>query len=141
MDVKFLWTEDMSVHNDILDAQHQELFQKINELLSAIIDETAENVVDDMVHFFRDYMDQHFKYEEQYLAENGFPQSDEHKKKHDVFIDKYYELKEKIDQGFDKRHIVLEIENFMGSWLTQHVMIEDQVYARYFIEQKNIKNM
>lgn len=139
MDVKFLWTEDMSVHHDLLDMQHQELFAKINALLGAIIDETAESVVEDMVHFFKDYMDHHFKFEERYLLEQKYPYVDQHKNKHDVFIDKYYELKEKIDQDFDKTRMVLEIENFMGSWLTQHIMMEDQIYARYFIHKKHIK--
>ncbi len=132
MEIKFLWTEDMTVHNDVLDMQHKQLFGKINELLEAIINDTAHDVMDEMVHFFKDYMDQHFKYEERYLAENEYPDVEAHKQKHDVFVDKYYELKDKIRDGVDANKIVLDIENFMGSWLTQHILVEDQVYAKYF---------
>lgn len=132
MEIKFLWTEDMTVHNDVLDMQHKQLFGKINELLEAIVNDTAHDVVDEMIHFFKDYMDQHFKYEERYLAENKYPDAEEHKQKHDVFVDKYYELKDKIHDGVDANRIVLDIENFMGSWLTQHILVEDQIYAKYF---------
>lgn len=134
MEIKFLWTEDMTVHNDVLDMQHKQLFGKINELLEAIVNDTAHDVVDEMIHFFKDYMDQHFKYEERYLIENMYPDVEAHKQKHDVFVDKYYELKDKIQDGVDANKIVLDIENFMGSWLTQHILVEDQVYAKYFQE-------
>lgn len=132
MEIRFLWTEDMTVGNDVLDMQHQKMFGKINELLEAIINEEGEHVVDEMVGFFKEYMDQHFKYEEKYLIENGYPDAEKHKGKHDVFIAKYYELKKKLDDGADPGKVVLEIENFMGSWLTQHILTEDQLYARYF---------
>ncbi|MFA5986999.1 MAG: bacteriohemerythrin [Parcubacteria group bacterium] len=138
MEIRFLWTEDMTVHNDILDMQHKQLFGKINELLEAIVNETTENVVDDMVQFFKDYMDQHFHYEERYLTENGYPDVLAHKQKHAVFVDKYYELKKKLGDGVDTNTLVLEIENFMGSWLTQHILVEDHLYARYF-QEKNIQ--
>lgn len=136
MEIRFLWTEDMTVHNDVLDMQHQQMFRKINELLEAIINETGEDVVDDMVSFFKEYMDKHFKYEERYLTENGYPEVDGHKEKHEVFVAKYHELNEKLKDGIDPEKIVLEIENFMGSWLTQHILVEDQRYARYFQEKK-----
>jgi hemerythrin len=136
MEIKFLWTEDMSVNNDVIDAQHQELFKNINELLDAIVNEKAEDMVSDMVKFFKDYMDQHFSFEEQYLIDNGYPHALDHKEKHDVFVKKYHELRGKIDEGYDKDRIVLDIENFMGSWLTQHILIEDHLYAQYFAEKK-----
>ena len=136
MEIRFLWTEDMSVNNDVLDMQHQQMFRKINELLEAIVNETGEDVVEEMVVFFKEYMDQHFKYEEKYLVDNGYPEAESHKQKHEVFVAKYYELKEKLQDGVDPNRVVLEIENFMGSWLMQHILIEDHVYARYFNEKK-----
>jgi hemerythrin len=27
--------------------------------------------------------------------------------------------------------MVMDIESFMGSWLTSHILVEDQKYARY----------
>ncbi|XLQ20577.1 MAG: bacteriohemerythrin [Candidatus Moraniibacteriota bacterium] len=136
MDIKFQWTEDMSVNHNILDKQHKQLFEKINSLLDAIVDKTADNVVIDLIDFFEKYMNGHLVYEEQYLKDIGYPQTQEHHKQHQVFVDKYKELKVVCSEAdADKHKLVFEIENFMGSWLTNHILIEDQKYAKY------IKNM
>lgn len=131
MDIKFQWTEEMSVNNDVIDMQHKELFAKINALLEAMIDGEAENVVEDMVHFFKHYMEEHLRYEENFLADIGYPHTAEHAAEHGVFVEKYYELKKRLDEADDKSKMVLEIENFMGTWLTKHIQVEDQKYGIY----------
>lgn len=136
MDLRFKWTEDMTVNNDVLDAQHQELFNKINELLDAMINEGAEDIVEDMVHFFKQYMEGHLRYEENFLADIGYPETAEHAAQHTEFVDKYKELKERLDVADDKSKMVMEIENFMGSWLTTHIQVEDKKYAN-FIASRN----
>lgn len=136
MDVKFQWTQDMSVHNDVIDAQHKELFEKINELLEAIITNDCDTIVDDMVNFFEKYMNGHLTYEEAYLREMNYPHIEEHHKQHEVFTQKYNDLKQELtEKDVDKNKIVFDIENFMGSWLTSHILIEDQKYAKY-LQQK-----
>ncbi len=136
MDVKFQWTQDMSVHNDVIDAQHKELFEKLSEVLQKIIADDYDNAVDGMVNFFEKYMNGHLVYEEAYLREMNYPHLEEHHQQHEVFVEKYNELKERLsedDANIDG--IVFDIENFMGSWLTSHILIEDQKYAKY-LQQK-----
>ncbi len=137
MDVRFTWTEDLSVHNDVIDAQHQELFAKINELLDAIINDHASDVVEDMVHFFKQYMEEHLRYEENFLAEIGYPETAEHAEKHAAFVDEYKDLKAQLDACDDKEKMAIEMESFMGKWLMDHIHKEDQKYA-YFIKENNI---
>ena len=85
MDVKFQWTQDMSVHNDVIDAQHKELFEKLSEVLQKIIADDYDNAVDDMVNFFEKYMNGHLVYEEAYLREMNYPHLEEHHQQHEVF--------------------------------------------------------
>jgi hemerythrin len=136
MDIRFKWTQDMSVNNDVIDAQHQELFAKINELLAAIINEHAEDLVEDMVHFFKQYMEEHLRYEENFLADIGYPETAEHASKHNAFVEKYKDLKNRLDSSDDKSKMVLEIENFMGSWLMNHIQVEDKKFG-IFIAERN----
>lgn len=131
MEIKFQWTEDMSVNNNVIDEQHQELFDKINELLNAIVTGHAEDVVEDMVHFFKRYMEEHLRYEENFLADIGYPHAAEHKEEHKKFEQKYYELKDRLVDVEDKSRLVLEIENFMGAWLTKHIQVEDQKFGAF----------
>ena len=131
INIRFEWTQEMSVNNDVIDSQHQQLFDKINILLTAMIEDRAEHVVDDMVEFFKHYMEEHLQYEEKFLEEIHYPAIDEHKNEHQKFVDKYHELQARLDQTDDKNHLVIEIENFMGSWLTSHILVEDQKYKKY----------
>jgi hemerythrin len=93
VDLQFKWTPDMSVHNDVIDAQHKELFEKLSELLQKIISNETDDAVDDMMHFFEKYMNEHLVYEEAYLREMNYPYLEEHHKQHEVFTKKYEELK------------------------------------------------
>ena len=136
MDLRFKWTEDMSVNNDVLDEQHKELFNKINELLDAMINDNAEDVVEDMVHFFKQYMEGHLRYEENFLADIGYPETAEHAAQHAAFVEKYREFKDQLDASDDRARMVMEMENFMGTWLADHIQIEDKKYAK-FIASKN----
>lgn len=131
MEIKFEWKPEMSVDNEVIDLQHQELFDKINELLSAMINGTAEDEVEDMVHFFKQYMEEHLRYEENFLGDIGYPHTAEHTAEHAKFVEKYYEFKRKLDDSVDKSAMVMEIENFMGKWLVEHIQVEDQKYATY----------
>jgi hemerythrin len=132
MNIQFKWTQGMSVHNDVIDAQHKELFDKLSELLQKIITNNTDNAAEELIHFFEKYMNGHLAYEEAYLKEMNYPYLKEHHEQHEVFTKKYEELKEKISEDdADNEKIIFEIENFMGSWLTSHILIEDQKYARY----------
>lgn len=136
MDIKFEWTEEMSVHNDVIDAQHKELFEKLSEILQKIIADDYNDAVDDMVNFFEKYMNEHLVYEEAYLQEMNYPYLEDHHHQHEVFIEKYNELKNQLSEdNTNIDGIVFDIENFMGSWLTSHILIEDQKYATY-LQQK-----
>ena len=91
MDFKFQWTQEMSVNHNVLDDQHKKLFSKLNELLEAIVDESAGDMVRELVDFFENYMNKHLTYEEQYLKDIGYPYTEEHHEQHEVFIKKYNE--------------------------------------------------
>jgi hemerythrin len=137
MDIEFKWTQEMSVHNDVLDGQHQELFAKINELLQAIINDEGEAMIENVVDFFEKYMNEHLVYEEEYLTKIGYPELREHHEQHVIFINKYNELKQKLfEDTVNRSQLVFDIESFMGSWLTEHLLTEDQKYAKY-IQQMN----
>ena len=144
MDFKFQWTKEMSVNHNILDEQHKQLFEKINSLLEAIVDGTANNMVEELVDFFERYINKHLAYEEQYLKDIGYPQIIEHQEQHSIFVNKYNELKNEVscENNEEKARLIINIENFMGSWLTNHILVEDQKYAKYIhkMTQNNTKN-
>jgi len=138
MEVKFQWTQEMSVNHDIIDSQHKQLLNKLNKLLDAIVKDNAQWLIEEMVEFFENYMQEHLQYEEKYLAEINYPDLEAHHNQHLSFKKKYEEFKSKLDEEeINQSEIVFEIETFMGNWLTQHILQEDKKYAVYAQEIKN----
>jgi hemerythrin len=134
----FEWTSDMSVNQTEIDAQHKELFNQMNILMSAIINHMELGVTENAMKFLGNYIEGHLKYEEEYMSKNGYPDLDQHKVEHKDFIDNYEKLKEKRIYDVPVDEIVSEIEIFLGNWLIKHIGHSDQKYATY-IKQKNLK--
>jgi hemerythrin len=131
MNIQFKWTEEMSVGHDVIDMQHKELFDKLNVLLESILKDDVEKIIDDMLIFFEKYMNEHLYYEERYLQDIAYPKTQEHHEQHLIFTRKYEDLKQKLSDNVDKSKLAFEIETFMGTWLTNHILIEDKKYAQF----------
>ncbi len=131
----FDWTKDMSVGDATLDEQHKKLLGQIN----AIIDRIAGGGIileKDLVlamNFFVDYVRQHLTYEEAYMAQGGYPELEEHKKKHAEFFKKYEEIRQRIAESKELPDMLLvDIERYLGNWWLGHIGHEDKKYAKFF---------
>ena len=74
----------------------------------------------------------HFKTEERYFDQLGYPETDSHKKEHVAFVEKVTDLKNK----FETRNLLLTIEvmDFLSDWLRGHIMGTDKKYSGFFNE-------
>ncbi len=131
----FDWSEDMSVGNDTIDEQHKKLLGQINVIIDRV---SGNGVIDEKdvvisLNFFFEYAKQHLAYEEEYMAKGGYPEIEDHKKKHAEFLKKYEEIKQRLDTGNELPDMLLvEIERYLGSWWLGHIGHEDKKYAKYF---------
>jgi len=139
MDIEFQWTEEMSVNNPTIDAQHKQLLKQVNILLDVILNQKNISIIKETVVFLDKYITGHLKYEEEYLAENMYPDLSEHQEIHKNFIKKYEELKESLEISGPTIEMFSEVETFLGEWWVNHIGTEDKKYAE-FIESNNINN-
>ena len=136
MNYLFEWTADLSVGQETIDEQHKQLLNQINIMLSAIVNDLEDAVIDQAIDFLKEYIDGHLKYEEEYMAQNDYPHLALHRKDHQDFIDNYARLKTKREGGVSDKLVAAEIEQYLGSWLIEHIRHVDQKYAD-FIRHKN----
>ena len=61
------WTDDLSVGVELIDEQHKELFNRINDLVTAIKSATCTYKLPDVIQFLEDYIVKHFSEEERYM--------------------------------------------------------------------------
>lgn len=136
MALYFEWSLDMSVGKKEIDDQHKKLLGQINKIIDSLVYGVKSTEVHSAIQFFDVYAKDHLKYEEKYMEEIGYPHLDHHKKDHQEFLDNYKKLKERLDLGIDEKTILIEIENYLGTWWINHIGEEDKKYHLYQLEKK-----
>ena len=104
------FTDDLITGNEMIDSQHRELISRINDLLVSCENRSNQSGAARLLNYLADYTDFHFKEEEAFQKEIGYPGLKEHLEKHegpsDAFVSKvaenvrdwlYYHIK-----GFDR---------------------------------------
>lgn len=131
MNIKFQWTEEMSVNDPIIDTQHKELLNQVNVLLDVIFEHKDSSAIQETVDFLDKYINGHLKYEEEYLAKHMYPDLSEHKEVHEGFIEKYEEFKKRLELSGPTPEMFAEVETFLGDWWIHHIGHEDKKYAEF----------
>ena len=124
------WSDAMSVGNDDLDLDHQQLIEIINRLWVANSmgnRQIIEFVLDDLVN----YTEFHFAREEQMLKQVGFGDMERHISIHQGICRRLDEIRWEYFQGLrdELRNGLLQ---FVTVWLNKHILEEDMQYSRHF---------
>lgn len=130
-----IWKDKYNIGVPEIDAQHKELFARVGSFLNTLRSDKAweekVNKVNETVAFMKDYVIIHFRDEEAYQEEVGYPERDRHKKLHDGMVAYVAEVSEQYEKyGFQEIHM----QQFAGklvTWLVNHVVAEDQKIADY----------
>ncbi|MCX2716571.1 hemerythrin family protein [Helicobacter sp. MIT 21-1697] len=130
------WSDDFSVHHQIIDEQHQKLFTLAHRAYSiANNNKSSANDVKSILLEFFDYMKTHFKDEEQYMQAIGFPQLDEHKKIHRQIVNDMAGMVKNVHSVDVLKEMIATIAK---DWLLTHILQEDMCYEKYREEQQNV---
>ena len=130
------WRDDYSVNIEKIDNQHKKLFDYINEIHEAMKARKTKEELGQIIDKLAGYTIEHFNTEEQLFAKYNFPDAQNHKFEHKVFIDKVENFKKDFEKG--KLLLSLEIVNFLKDWLVNHINGTDQQYSD-FLNEKGVK--
>lgn len=134
MDLKFVWTPELSVHDATLDAQHQQLLEQINILLDAIGKGADLPVLQKAIDFLDDYTVVHFAAEEMYMRDHLYPLLDTHMEMHRAFKGRYEIMKEKLLKQGASEAILVELENDLARWWIEHIGKADKQYGDFMLK-------
>jgi hemerythrin len=128
------WTPSLAVGHAVIDAQHQELFRRLDALLGAMTKgDQAE--VGRLFDFLASYVVEHFGAEERLMRETGYPDYAVHKAAHDRFVAEYGELRRVYDAGGGGAPLAIRLQNWAGDWLKAHIAGTDQALARHLAQR------
>ncbi len=84
---KIPWDERYKLGVDVIDEQHEKLFSLVNRLYRLEDKKNISQDIKDILHEFNDYINTHFKAEEEYMESIEYPQLQEHKEMHKKLTD------------------------------------------------------
>jgi hemerythrin len=121
------WTkEDYGTNVDICDQQHQELFNRVNDLNDAVTSQDRSKIgnrLDSLI----EYVVEHFQSEEKLMQQRGYAGLDDHRKEHENLVSTCVDLQEK----FHAKETEIEIATmaFIKDWLDHHIPVIDRSYG------------
>ncbi|MFZ5627087.1 MAG: bacteriohemerythrin, partial [Bacillota bacterium] len=92
------WTPALAVGVAEIDRQHQELFRRIDNLLTAMSQGKGKEEVGNILKFLEDYVVVHFAAEEKLMQSHNYPAFNEHLAQHQAFIQDFAKLKEQFNR-------------------------------------------
>lgn len=129
------WNKEFDVGVELFNNQHKHLFEILKKLYAAMEDKNDKFALASIVNSLINYSREHFKAEEEYMSEYGFPKYEAHKKDHEAFINRVLKFAE--DFKSDKQLLHLDILVFLKNWMFQHILVLDKGYKE-FLNSKGI---
>ena len=124
--------ETLVTGNDMIDSQHKELIDRINQLLESCEDGQGKVKAVKMLDYLADYTEFHFGEEEKLQETINYPGVAEHKKEHEklrsVVKDLYNMLEE--EEG-PTEAFVSQVQKNVVDWLYDHIKGFDRSVAEY----------
>jgi hemerythrin len=129
------WTPDLAVGVDLIDEQHKQLIEKMNELDRAVRHARGVPKIIKTLDFLIEYTDFHFGTEERNMVALGYPQYDYHKGQHTEFVTTLKNLELDFEEEGATEALAESINTFMFNWLVNHIKTVDVAFGR-FLEEK-----
>lgn len=128
-----MWKDSYCIGIDMIDKEHQKLFDMVEET-ARIVQESEYDVVradkcKEAMVFLKAYVVLHFSHEEEYMEEIAYPHLAEHRALHEDFKNRVAEQEEKLEKADYSGEVVQEYIHMLKMWLTNHVLNEDQKIA------------
>lgn len=129
------WTSTLSVGVPELDEQHQELFRRIDRLLTAMLHQDRSET-ERLLTWLKGYVRDHFAAEERLMAEVAYPDAERHVQEHRDFARRLGQ----IDADFAARGptpaVIFALEQQAVGWLRDHVYFTDVALGRYVLARQ-----
>lgn len=130
------WNINLAVGVAEIDSQHQELFERMNQLLEACNHGKGKQAVGDMISFLESYVVEHFSAEEKLQISSGYPEYAGHKAMHAECLSAVANLRKQLDQHGPTLPFVISVNKTVVDWLTTHISRADRSLGLYLQNAK-----
>ncbi len=121
----FIWLDEYKIGHDIVDEQHQYLFELANRIIDPYNDQQTTHLNFSALY---EYTHKHFKDEELLMKQYNYPDYEHHKKKHESLIARLDEISVGILTDEIPKNDVIK---FMKDWVLTHILDEDMSFGHF----------
>lgn len=130
-----LWKDQYKLGVPVIDAQHKELFRRVDSFLQVLRSENSwdEKIpeINETLEFMKNYVVEHFRDEEEYQRSIDYPGYDAHKQLHADMVKYVLEVSRQYEQSNKNEELMQQFGGRLLAWLINHVAAEDQRIADY----------
>ena len=128
------WKKDWNTGISKIDTQHQHFVEMINKTYIFNEDGKKKEVLEAILNDLTEYARVHFSTEEEYFDETDYPESDEHKDKHQELLKKVIDFNNRFEAKEDVSRLTDDFLNFLKGWLDKHLIKVDHKYVSWLIK-------
>lgn len=130
------WDPNLAIGIDDIDAQHRELFRRLDRLLEASAARTTATEVGAMLDFLGDYVREHFATEEKLMDALEYPAAAEHRAEHVEFARELVGLRARHAEEGGTALLVIKVTSRATQWLRDHIYRTDKQLGLYAAERR-----
>lgn len=125
------WESKYKVNVEIIDEQHERLFEIVNAMYDSIVRGEEQNALAEVLEELIAYTVYHFETEEKLFKEYSYPDYELHKGQHDDLTKQVLELQEQFELKVVS--ITFEVMDFLSDWLKKHTTESDLKFAEHMM--------
>jgi hemerythrin len=130
------WSTQYLIGNDLIDAEHQELFRLINAFHDRWIEKRDHQSIAPLLNQLLSYAEMHFQHEEAIMFGAGFPKLAEHQQIHESMVETIFKLRLSFEE--QNGHLEMDTIKFIKSWLLEHIVRNDYLFRDFLARQKSL---
>lgn len=134
---KVEWESSLSVGIELIDAQHKQWIEHLNDVGAAVEEHHGPDRITDALSFLIGYTKTHFDTEEKVMAEHDYPDLAAHRAKHESMKDTLADLVRDFEEEGATHELANAIDTMLVSWLKRHIRTVDHLLAD-FLKEKGI---
>ncbi len=122
------WDQTLELGNAMMDAEHRQLVELVNQLAKAIINRVSADAYEALLNDLLRHAQEHFADEERLMTEHRYPFADEHRAEHQRLIKDFKEHRTKFGGNGE---LSISLLYFFDQWLTRHILGSDRDLAGF----------
>ncbi|MCS7030909.1 MAG: hemerythrin family protein [Gloeomargarita sp. SKYG116] len=127
---RYVWDDRIKVGLPLIDSQHRELIEAINDLADAIESHQGAVAVKKLIAFLKGYAEWHFGQEESCAFRHQCPLAETNQKAHARFLAMLNEWHREYTESGGSEEQARRIHAALGDWLVDHIYKIDTMLAQ-----------